>query len=106
MYLDFLKAYRAWVDDGAPEDHLVFDRLHALCGNLERYVYDPYAWRGVLDSMRARMSVLYGDHNYPLSKGGTLISRLTYYEDEAPFFHLNPQRIAFVDAEIERLSAK
>lgn len=105
MYLEFLKAYKQWIDDGAPEGHPTFHRSHALCGNLERYIPDQQLWQDTMDTMRARMVQTYGDHKYPFSKGDTYEARLLFYEDELLGYHLNPRRIAFVDAEIERLES-
>lgn len=36
IILNFLKAYKAWVEAGVPK-HEYFDPAHGLCANLDRY---------------------------------------------------------------------
>ncbi len=110
MYLEFLKAYRAWLDDGAPIGYSVyagFTRGSGLCPNLRRYVVtnggDGECLYTALETLRDRLIVCFGDEYYPFNKNGSFdylaeTRTLTAYS--------NPKRIAFVDAEIERLEAE
>lgn len=103
MYLDFLKAYRAWLDDGAPQNE-PFNRRTGLCHNLKRYVVahtrdGGFDWTPITE-LHNRLKCVFGDANFPFNEGNQAV-----YDEEANYIgcHLNPDRIAFVDAEIERL---
>ncbi len=103
MYLEFLKAYRVWLDAGAPLD-LFFTRYTGLCFNLKRYVQihtsdGSFDWEPVYE-LRKRLVCVFGDADHPFNEGSALA-----YDTEANRIecHLNPKRNAFVDAEIQRL---
>uniref|UniRef100_A0AAU8EEN5 Uncharacterized protein n=1 Tax=Klebsiella phage vB_Kpn16-P2 TaxID=3230846 RepID=A0AAU8EEN5_9VIRU len=42
IILNFLKAYKAWVEEGAPK-HEIFHKEHGLCTNLNNYARSIYA---------------------------------------------------------------
>lgn len=105
MYLEFLKAYRAWLDDDAPEGDL-FVRWAGLCLNLKLYAEqetgDDDVIQDVLSNLRGRLAYFHDDTDFPFNRGDR-----AHYDCEGLELkecHLNPQRIAFVDAEIARLS--
>lgn len=41
IILNFLKTYKAWVEEGAPK-HKYFNKEHGLCSNLSSYVRSIY----------------------------------------------------------------
>ncbi len=98
MYLDFLKAYKQWLDDGAVQGR-PFTRDNGLCINLLTYLgsHEPMFEH----ALHRRLKHLYGDTEYPFNKRS---SRHYVIESNKARCHLNPDRNAFVEAEIERLS--
>lgn len=105
MYLDFLKAYKQWIDDGAPQNGL-FNRHTGLCHNLKCYVVahtrdGGFDWTPITE-LRNRLKCVFGDAGFPFNGGDR--AHYDYECLQLKGCHLNPDRIAFVDAEIERLS--
>lgn len=105
MYLEFLKAYRAWLDEGAPigyPNYWDFMRGSGLCPNLRRYAAknDRQCLYTALETLRDRLIVCFGDEYYPFNKDGSFDYLA---ETRTLTAYLNPKRIAFVDAEIQRL---
>lgn len=100
-YLEFLKAYKQWLDAGAP-DKDPFHRNAGLCYNAEIVADGGDIW----DALHQRLSLFYSDAEYPFYDGEWYATRASQYGVECinNRCHLNPKRIAFVDAEIERLS--
>lgn len=105
IILNFLKAYKAWVDAGVP-NHPYFDPAHGLCANLDRYNKSNYSF----------------SHNRLLSIGDSLCH--LFEEDglsmllpfNMPMFgqprymhevhHENPYRIKWVNDTISKLEGK
>lgn len=96
IILDFLKAYKAWVANGAGVS-LRFDRSMPLCDNLSGYL-----GRGTLSKEDDDIVL----HNFK-SKfksdfpfGGALVSAR---EADKCTFHNNKRRMAWVNEQIERM---
>lgn len=105
IILNFLKAYKAWVDAGVP-NHPYFGPAHGLCANLDRYNKSNYSF----------------SHNRLLSIGDSLCH--LFEEDglsmllpfNMPMFgqprymhevhHENPYRIKWVNDTISKLEGK
>lgn len=105
MYLEFLKAYKQWIDDGAPEEHPIFVRWSGLCFNMQQYaeckIDDDDEVQDALSTLRYRLDMLFNDASFPFNRGDS-----AHYDTEGVQLeecHLNPDRIAFVKAEIKRL---
>ena len=100
MYLEFLKAYRAWLDAGAP-NRQPFLRRAGLCPNLHFFTFDNGIDLQTAEKrLTARLNRCFGNSYYPFTDG----SPLGYLREmQAESAYLNPKRIAFVDAEIKRL---
>lgn len=100
IILDFLKAYKAWADEDAPEGSC-FDRVCGLCSNLEYYVMGlPYTLE--LTSFEA---VQHFSKILPSSSIIPFETRSRTYIDDARnnSHHRNPARMAWVNEQIERM---
>lgn len=98
IILDFLKAYKAWADEDAPEGG-GFERGCGLCTNLDGYAerrgYDRYTVRSTVHHLTTILPSPITPFNAP--------SR-TYTDDTNDMaHHRNPARMAWVNEQIERM---
>lgn len=105
IILNFLKAYKAWVEEGAPK-HETFYKKHGLCTNLSSYVRSIYtgdedaAWL-ITDELSTmfRMDGLSAliPFNHP-ERGQPAYSKEVHHE--------NPWRMQWVAKTINKLEGK
>lgn len=102
VILNFLKAYKAWVEEGAPK-HEIFNKEHGLCTNLIRSIYaedEDTAWL-ITDELSTmfRMDGLSAliPFNHP-ERGQPAYSKEVHHE--------NPWRMQWVNDTIIKLEGK
>ena len=98
IILDFLKAYKAWADEDAPEGG-GFERGCGLCTNLDGYAerrgYDRYTVRSTVHHLTTILPSPITPFNAP---------GRTYTDDTNDMaHHRNPARMAWVNEQIERM---
>lgn len=105
IILNFLKAYKVWVEEGVPK-HPYFDPAHGLCSNLDRFVLNTYHVGG-------NRLISIGDNLCSLFKEDGLSDILPFnkmslgqprYIHEV--HHENPWRIKWVNDTIIKLEGK
>lgn len=105
IILNFLKAYKAWVEAGAPK-HQCFNREHGLCTNLSNYVRNTHTddedtvWfitdeLTTMFRMDGLSSLIPFNHT---GKGQPAYSKEVHHE--------NPWRIKWVNDTITKLEGK
>lgn len=97
IILDFLKAYKAWADEDAPEDG-EFESYCGLCSNLEAYIYHQGISGNDRIDVKDVMCLRLGGKIYPFSNARE-------YTDDTNdgTHHRNPARMAWVNEQIERM---
>lgn len=97
IILDFLKAYKAWADEDAPEGG-AFDPSCGLCTNLGKTCILKVSGRDDRVAVKEHFESLLGDKMYPFTP-------IDQYEDDSidGVHHRNPARMAWVNEQIERM---
>lgn len=98
IILDFLKAYKAWADEDAPEGS-VFCRKFGLCSNLENFAEITPEAESNSFKIRMRLEKLLPSAITPFDAVGR-----KYWDDkDKGTHHRNPARMAWVSKQIERM---
>lgn len=105
IILNFLKAYKAWVDAGVPE-HPCFDTEHGLCANLNLYTRCHHSVsNGRLLSIEDSLCSLFrkDDLNTILPFNLPILKQPHYMHE---VHHENPWRMEWVNNTITKLEGK
>lgn len=105
IILNFLKAYKAWVEAGVPK-HLCLDTKHGLCANLDQYALHVHHVRGNhLISLGDSLCSLFEEDNLSviLPFNLPMLGQPRYFHE---VHHENPWRMQWVNDTITKLEGK